>query len=82
MMKAISHNYGLEESIRLALNAGVDVLMFSNNIKGVASYSPDNIHKMIKTLVIKGKISESQINTSYQRIIKMKGKWIENKQYF
>lgn len=82
MMQAISHNYGLEESIRLALDAGVDVLMFSNNIRGVANYSPDNIHKIIKTLVIKGKISESQINTSYQRIIKMKEKWNENKQYF
>jgi beta-N-acetylhexosaminidase len=75
MMQAISKNYGLEESIRLALQAGLDVLMFSNNIKGVSSYSPDNIHKIIKSLVITGKISETQINNSYQRIMNMKKKW-------
>jgi beta-N-acetylhexosaminidase len=75
MMQAISKQYGLEKSIRLALNAGVDVLMFSNNIIGVDSYSPNNIHKMIKTLVIKGKISKEQINTSFSRIMKMKNKW-------
>ena len=40
MMQAISSHYGLEESIRLALEAGVDVLLFSNNIKGVANYAP------------------------------------------
>ena len=75
MMQAISNHYGLEESISLALEAGVDVLMFSNNIKAVANYSPDNIHKIIKSLVIKGKITEAQINVSYQRVMKMKGKW-------
>ena len=75
MMQAISNHYGLEESIRLALEAGVDVLMFSNNINGVGNYTPDNIHKIIKSLVIRGKISKSQINTSYQRVIKMKEKW-------
>ena len=76
MMQAISSNYGLEESIRLALEAGVDILMFSNNIKGITSYSPDNIHKIIKSLVVKGKIAESQINTSFQRIMNMKKKWL------
>jgi beta-N-acetylhexosaminidase len=75
MMQAISSHYGLEESIQLALGAGVDVLMFSNNITGVAAYSPNNIHRIIKSLVIKGKISPEQINTSYQRITKMKQKW-------
>ncbi len=75
MMQAISSQYGLEESIRLALEAGVDVLMFSNNIKGISNYSPDNIHKIIKSLVLKGKISENQVNNSYQRVIKMKKKW-------
>jgi beta-N-acetylhexosaminidase len=75
MMQAISSHYGIEESIMLAVNAGVDVLMFSNNIKGVAQYSPNNIHKIIKSLVIRGKISPEKINTSYQRIMAMKNKW-------
>jgi beta-N-acetylhexosaminidase len=75
MMQAISSHFGLDEAIRLALEAGVDVLMFSNNIKGVTAYSPNNIHRIIKSLVIKGKISHEQINTSYNRIMAMKKKW-------
>jgi beta-N-acetylhexosaminidase len=75
MMQAISSHYGLEESIRLAIQAGVDVLMFSNNIRGVSNYSPDNIHRILKSLIINGKISKEQVDKSYQRIMKMKQRW-------
>lgn len=73
-MQAISSHYGLQESILKALQAGVDVLMFSNNIRGVGNYSPDNIHKLIKELVIKGKISPERIDESFRRVMKMKEK--------
>lgn len=76
LMQAISGRYGLEESIRLALEAGVDVLMFSNNITGVKDYSPDNIHKTIKQLVLKGKISPDRIDASFRRVMNMKRKWL------
>ncbi len=72
MMQAISKQYGLEESIFLSINAGLDVLMFSNNIKGVKDYSPANIHRIIKQLVRSGKLSEARINASYDRIMAMK----------
>jgi beta-N-acetylhexosaminidase len=75
LMQAISSQYSLSESIYKALYAGVDVLMFSNNIKGVKDYSPNNIHRIIKELVIKGKITPERINESFQRIMKMKEKW-------
>lgn len=75
MMQAISKYYGPEESIRLALDAGVDVLLFSNNIKGVKDFAPDNIHRIIKDLVLSGKISRQRIDDSYRRIMKMKAKW-------
>lgn len=74
-MQAISSQYGLTESILLAIDAGVDVLMFSNNIKGVQDYSPANVHRIIKQLVIKGKISPERIDASFQRIMDMKDKW-------
>jgi beta-N-acetylhexosaminidase len=73
-MQAISSHYGLQESILKALQAGVDVLMFSNNIRGVSNYSPDNIHKLIKELVIKGKLSPERIDESFRRVMKMKEK--------
>jgi beta-N-acetylhexosaminidase len=75
LMQAISKQYGLEESIRLALEAGVDMLMFSNNIPGVKDYTPDNIHAIIKKLVISGKISRERIAESYGRVMALKEKW-------
>ncbi|MFC1567151.1 glycoside hydrolase family 3 protein, partial [bacterium] len=41
-MKAISANFGLEETIVLAINAGVDILLFANNLE----YDP-NIAKKV-----------------------------------
>lgn len=75
-MKAISEQYKLEESIYLALEAGVDVLMFSNNIPGVKDYAPDNIHRIVKQLVLSGKIAPERIDASYQRVMALK-----NRQY-
>ena len=71
-MKAISDEYGLEDAIAKAINAGVDVLMFSGNIQGVGSSSAKAITKIIRKLLKQGKISEQSINDSYERIMKMK----------
>lgn len=73
-MKAISEQYSLEESIFKAMDAGVDVLMFSNNIPGVKSYEPENIHRIIRKLVETGKISEQQIDASFRRVMALKTK--------
>lgn len=74
LMQAISSQYSLQESIQKSLDAGVDVLMFSNNIRGVANYAPANIHRIIKELVINGKISPERIDASFQRVMLLKGK--------
>jgi beta-N-acetylhexosaminidase len=73
-MHAISSYYGFEESIKKSINAGVDILMFSNNIKGAANYSPSNVHATIKRLVKNGDISMDRINESFVRILRMKAK--------
>jgi len=71
-MHAISKNYGLEETIRLAINAGVDVMCFSNNIQGSDIRTVDRVHAIIKTMVAKGEIKPERIEESYQRIMKLK----------
>lgn len=71
-MHAISNYYGLEQSIRKAINAGVDILIFSNNIKGSKDYTVENIHGTILRLVKQGDISEERINESFERIMKLK----------
>ena len=72
MMKAISKFYVHEDAIRLAINAGVDVLIFSNNID---TYNPDIVKDaidIIVRLVGEGKISEMRIDEAYQRIVDAK----------
>lgn len=74
MMNAISKFYGLEDAIKLAINAGVDVLVFSNNID---VYNPDIVKDaidIILNLVESGEVSEARINQSYRRIMDVKSK--------
>lgn len=71
-MGAISKYYGFKASIKKAILAGVDILMFSNNIPGASRYSASNVHATIKKMVLSGEIPRSRINESYNRIIKMK----------
>lgn len=71
-MHAISKFYGLEQSIKLSINAGVDIVIFSNNIEGAKDYNPSNIHATFKKLVLDGEIPMSRINESYARILSLK----------
>lgn len=73
-MKAIANNFGLEETIRLAVNAGVDVMCFSNNIQGTDQRTVDKVHSIIKNMVATGQISRARIDESYKRIMTLKKK--------
>lgn len=72
LMKAISTQYGLKESIELSINAGVDVLLFSGNINSKAPNTAGDIVDIILQLLKEGKITKQQIDASYKRIIRMK----------
>lgn len=73
-MHAISKQYGLEESIRLAINAGIDIMCFSNNIQNTDQRNVDIIHDVIRKLVEKGDITKERIDQSYHRVMKLKSK--------
>jgi len=73
-MHAISKNYGLEETIRLAINAGVDIMCFSNNIQGSDARTVDKVHAIIRQMVNKGEITMKRIDESYNRIMTLKHK--------
>lgn len=73
-MHAISKFYGFEESIKKAIEAGVDILMFSNNIENSKNYTPANIHAAIKRMVLNHEIKRERIDESYKRIIALKMK--------
>jgi beta-N-acetylhexosaminidase len=71
-MHAISKYYGLAQSLKLSINAGVDIVIFSNNIEGSKDYTPENIHATFKKLVLDGEIPLSRINESFNRIMALK----------
>lgn len=71
-MGAITQHYGFEEAVVLAINAGVDVLVFSNNITLDDLTSAGNLHSLIKQAVDDGRIDSTRIATSYRRILRLK----------
>lgn len=75
-MHAIASHYGVEEAFLMAINAGVDVLMFSNNIIDSETQTVDHIHAMIKQMVWDGDLTYERIALSYQRIMTLKGIFI------
>ncbi len=72
-MHAISKNYGLEKALELSINAGVDIVMFGNNVDPKDKpMTASEVHVKIKKLVTDGKISIGRVNEAYSRIMKMK----------
>lgn len=71
-MHAITKYYGLETAIEFGINAGLDVLIFSNNIQESKDRTVSNVHNIIRNLVSSGKVSQSRIDLSYGRIMAMK----------
>ena len=72
-MKAISSHYGLENSVPAAINAGVDLLCFGNNL----SYDPGIAGKAIAIIaraVDSGTLPESRIHESCERVLALKRK--------
>lgn len=70
-MGAIVNQYSQEEAIKMAINAGNDLLVFGNNL----DFDKDKgakVHRTIKKFVRKGEIKKSRIEESYNRIMRMK----------
>ncbi|MFI4918906.1 MAG: glycoside hydrolase family 3 protein [Legionellales bacterium] len=70
-MKAIADYYGLEHAVTLAINAGVDVLMFGNQL-AEKPQDPSKIIDIIEEQVRSGAISEQRINEAYEHIVVLK----------
>lgn len=71
-MQAITKHYGLEEAIKLAINGGVDIMTFSNNIQESEERTVDKVHAIIRTMVETGAIKKERIDESFKRTMKLK----------
>lgn len=70
-MKAIADHYGLEQSVLLAIGAGIDILCFGNNLH----YDPDIAGKAAAILVRaveSGRLPAARIDESYRRVLALK----------
>ncbi len=70
-MGAIVTEYGMRNAIKMAINAGNDILIFGNNMV----FSPKRgreVNAIIVDLVRDGEIPESRIRESYKRIMRLK----------
>jgi beta-N-acetylhexosaminidase len=70
-MSAIAAFYSPEEAYRLAIEAGVDILLVANNLE-FDLHAGSKAHAIVKQLVLDGVISEERIQASYERIMKLK----------
>lgn len=70
-MKAVNKLYTFEQILERSLLAGVDILVFGNNL-GYDETIPERAVKHILELVNKGTVSKERIRASYQRIMNYK----------
>lgn len=68
-MQAISHQYSLEESLCLTINAGADMMIFANQLGEITA---PQLIDCIEQLVISSKINPQRIDEAYRRIIRLK----------
>ncbi len=69
-MAAIHKHYSLKETVTLALNSGVDILLFANQL--ATPLRLETIIDVVKGQIKAGKIKEERINESYARVQKLK----------
>jgi beta-N-acetylhexosaminidase len=74
-MKAITDCFGLEQAMHYGIEAGLDVLCFGNNIVHDANIGEKAVG-IIQRLVESGQISEARIDESFQRIQKLKQRYL------
>ena len=77
-MKAVSDHYSLEETILLSMEAGVDILLFGNNLDYDPEL-PEKVWQAARRLLHEKKIRPERVAESYERIIRLK-KWLVERQ--
>lgn len=67
-MSAITENYSFEDAVTLSINAGNDILLYTtNNLNGKSLV--DSVVNIVVNKITQGKITETRIDESYNRIM-------------
>lgn len=73
-MRAIAGRYGLRESILLAVRAGVDILLYGNNLEWEDGFA-DKAFAALRALVDDGSIPVERIRRSWERISALRARF-------
>jgi len=73
-MRAISQHYGLKDTIALAINSGMDILLVCNQLDAKNVVSPQKLIDTTYALLQEKKISLHQIKQANERIERLKSK--------
>lgn len=76
-MEAIRAEYGLETAIEQALNAGVDILIFGNNLVYEENIAEEAINTL-QQLIADERISEATVDSALARVGRLKKNVIED----
>lgn len=71
-MGAIVYNYSLREALKLAINAGVEMIIVGNNGKLFEEDLVQRSHQIIRELVEQGEVPPQMIDNAYRHIIETK----------
>lgn len=74
-MRAISDHYNLKETLKLGLEAGLDMFCFGNNLLEEQVELGEAVQIMLE-LIENGDISEERIDTSAERVLELKGHFL------
>lgn len=77
-MQAISKQYGLEQAIKMAISAGIDILCFAHNLPASEGRAVDRVHAVIRKAVDTGEIPVTRIDQSYRRVMALKARLRED----
>jgi len=70
-MRAIRDEYGLKTALEKSINAGVDMLIFGNNLQYEANIAHHAVD-LIETLVLDGRISQQRLQDAADRVCQLK----------
>lgn len=73
-MGAISQKYSLRETLKLAIKAGDDILLFGNQLQPKNAVNAKMLVDIIKDLLAKKEISIEEINKAHERVQKLRAK--------
>ncbi len=72
-MKGLISRYGVDKSVVMGINAGMDLFIYGNNL-GEEVYTAQRFIDTVLKAVKNGEIKESQIDASYRRIEKLRSR--------